>query len=202
VKPLRSKPLLVHLLALDRDSAALNIKQSLTYVGTESGKLTTLRLLLRSSPPLPLLIFVQSRERATELHQELLYDGLSVDVLHSEMTRKQREESVSRMRRGETWVMVCTEVMARGMDFGGIKGVLNYDFPQSVQSYVHRIGETRLEVSCLIRTNTILTGRTGRAGREGVAITYFTDDDAPYLKSLVDLFYRLSGYLQNFLPTG
>jgi len=61
--------------------------------------------------------------------------------------------------------MVCTEVMARGMDFGGLRGVLNYDFPQSVQSYIHRIG------------------RTGRAGREGDAITYFTDADAPYLKS-------------------
>ena len=110
------------------------------YVGTESGKLSTLRQLLASAPPLPLLVFVQSRERAAELHQELIYDGISVDVLHAEMTAKQREESIARMRRGETWVMVCTEVMARGMDFGGVRGVLNYDFPQSVQSYVHRIG--------------------------------------------------------------
>lgn len=66
-----------------------------------------------------------------------------MDVLHAEMTAKQREESVTRMRKGETWVMICTEVMARGMDFGGLRGVLNYDFPQSVQSYVHRIGASR-----------------------------------------------------------
>lgn len=63
------------------------------------------------------------------------------------MTAKQREESVKRMRKGETWVMVCTEVMARGMDFGGVRGVLNYDFPQSVQSYVHRIGGSSFHYS-------------------------------------------------------
>ena len=92
-------------------------------------------------------MFVQSRERAAELHQDLIYDGIAVDVLHAEMTAKQREESVSRMRQGLTWVMVCTEVMARGMDFGGLRGVLNYDFPQSVQSYIHRIGSFRFRIS-------------------------------------------------------
>ena len=56
------------------------------------------------------------------------------------MTKKEREDAVSRMRAGESWVMVCTEVMARGMDFKGVREVVNYDFPQSVQSYVHRIG--------------------------------------------------------------
>ncbi|KDQ11156.1 hypothetical protein BOTBODRAFT_35695 [Botryobasidium botryosum FD-172 SS1] len=152
-----------------KDAASVQIRQTLTYVGTEAGKLTTLRQLLASAPPLPLLVFVQSRERAAELHQELIYDGISVDVLHSDMTRKQRDDSVRRLRAGETWVMVCTEVMARGMDFGGIRGVLNYDFPQSVQSYIHRIG------------------RTGRAGRDGEAITYFTDADAPYLKSIANV---------------
>ena len=54
--------------------------------------------------------------------------------------------------------------MARGMDFKGVNLVINYDFPQSVQSYIHRIG------------------RTGRAGRSGEAVTYYTKDDAPYLK--------------------
>jgi len=123
-----------------RDAASLHISQTLTYVGSESGKLLTLRQLLANAPPLPLLIFVQEKERATELHQELIYDNLTVDMLHSGMTAKQREDSVSRFRMGETWVLVCTEVMARGMDFGGVKGVLNYDFPASVQSYIHRIG--------------------------------------------------------------
>jgi ATP-dependent RNA helicase DDX52/ROK1 len=83
------------------------------------------------------------------------------------MTQKEREDSIVRMRRGETWVMVTTEVMARGIDFKGVREVINYDFPTTIQSYIHRIG------------------RTGRAGREGKAVTMFTDDDAPYLKMYV-----------------
>ncbi|KAG8930402.1 RNA-dependent ATPase rok1 [Tulasnella sp. 417] len=152
-----------------KDSASLNVSQTLTYCGTEVGKLFALRQLLATSPPLPMLIFVQSKERAKQLYQELLYDNLTVDQLHSDMTSKQRLESVARMRRGETWVMVCTEVMARGMDFGGIKGVVNYDFPTTVQGYVHRIG------------------RTGRAGRTGVAKTYFTDADIPFLRPIAQM---------------
>ena len=64
--------------------------------------------------------------------------------------------------------------MARGIDFHGVNLVINYDFPQTVQSYIHRIG------------------RTGRAGKQGKAITYFTKDDAPYLKSVVNVM-RQSG---------
>jgi ATP-dependent RNA helicase DDX52/ROK1 len=56
------------------------------------------------------------------------------------MTKKEREDAIGRMRRGESWVMISTEVMARGMDFKGVMEVINYDFPQSVQSYIHRIG--------------------------------------------------------------
>ncbi|KAG8921593.1 RNA-dependent ATPase rok1 [Tulasnella sp. 418] len=152
-----------------KDSASLHVTQTLTYVGNETGKLHALNQLLANGPPLPLLIFVQSRERAIELHEELIYDDLTVDILHSGMTAKQRDESVTRMRNGETWIMVCTDVMARGMDFGGVKGVVNYDFPNSVQTYVHRIG------------------RTGRAGRSGQAFTYFTDADAPFVKAIANV---------------
>lgn len=117
-----------------------------------------------------MLVFVSSQPRATSLAEELVLNSVpNVDCLHAGMSRKEREEAVSRMRRGESWVMVSTEVMARGMDFKGVREVINYDFPQSVQSYVHRIG------------------RTGRAGREGKAITYFTDEDAPFLKTIANV---------------
>lgn len=59
--------------------------------------------------------------------------------------------------------------MARGIDFKGVNMVINYDFPQSIVSYIHRIG------------------RTGRAGKSGKAITYFTDDDAEFLRNLANL---------------
>ena len=105
----------------------------------------------------------------------------NVDCLHAGMTKKEREDAIGRMRRGESWVMISTEVMARGMDFKGVMEVINYDFPQSVQSYIHRIG-MRWSILCTLKLSSSL-GRTGRAGREGKAVTYFTNDDAPFLKS-------------------
>lgn len=123
-----------------RDSATSTVKQKLTFVGSESGKLLTLRQQLAAGFQPPVLVFVQSQERATELSEELLYDGRNVDVLHSGRTKKQRADAAERFQRGECHILVSTEVMARGMDFAGVRLVINYDFPQTVQSYIHRIG--------------------------------------------------------------
>ncbi|KAF7324351.1 DEAD-box ATP-dependent RNA helicase 57 [Mycena venus] len=153
-----------------KDTPLPLISQSLTYVADDPSKLPSLLTYLAQPYNPPVLIFTSSQPRATSLAQELVLNGVSnVDCLHAGMTKKEREDAVSRMRRGESWVMVSTEVMARGMDFKGIREVINYDFPTSVQSYVHRIG------------------RTGRAGREGKAVTYFTDDDAPFLKAIANV---------------
>ena len=127
-----------------RDTPLPLIAQSLTYVADDQSKLPTLLQYLSQPYNPPVLIFVSSQPRATSLAEELVISGVpNVDCLHAGMTKKEREDAVSRMRRGESWVMITTEVMARGMDFKGIREVINYDFPQSVQSYVHRIGKWR-----------------------------------------------------------
>ena len=66
------------------------------------------------------------------------------------MTEKERKDAISRMLKGESWIMVSTEVMARGMDFKGVREVINYDFPTSVQSYVHRIGQCSVAAMSII----------------------------------------------------
>lgn len=153
-----------------KDTPLPLIAQSLTYVADDPSKLPTILTYLNQPYNPPVLVFTSSQPRATSLAEELVLNGVpNVDCLHAGMSKKEREDAVSRMRRGESWIMVSTEVMARGMDFKGVREVINYDFPQSVQSYIHRIG------------------RTGRAGREGKAITYFTNDDAPYLKSIANV---------------
>ncbi len=93
-----------------------------------------------------------------QLHrfQELLYEGVNVDVIHADRPQGKRDEVVRNFRQGITWVLICTDLMGRGIDFKGVNLVINYDFPQSVISYIHRIG------------------RTGRAGKNGEALTYFT----------------------------
>lgn len=67
-------------------------------------------------------------------------------------------------REGHIWVLICTELMARGLDFKGVNLVINYDFPPSAISYIHRIG------------------RAGRAGRKGKAVTFFTKEDTVNLR--------------------
>ena len=158
-----------------KDSATATIDQRLEFTGSEDGKLHALRALIQAGGMQPpVLLFVQSIQRARELFHELVYDGLHVDVIHSERPKAQREAVIEAFRRGDIWLLICTELMARGIDFQGVNLVINYDFPQTVQSYIHRIG------------------RTGRAGKQGRAITYFTKDDAPYLKSVVNVM-RQSG---------
>lgn len=112
-----------------RDSAVSTVSQSLLYTANESGKLLALRqLIAQGSLPYPSLIFVQSIERADDLHKQLVLDveGLRVGVVHGGKSNAARDETVAAFREGRVWVLVVTEVMARGMDFGGVKVVVNY----------------------------------------------------------------------------
>lgn len=152
-----------------QNSAADLVKQELLFVGQEAGKLLAIRNLIQRGFTPPVLVFVQSVERAKELFHELIYDGLNVDVIHSERTQAQRDNVVKSFRAGKIWVLICTDLMGRGIDFKGVNLVINYDFPQSAVSYIHRIG------------------RTGRAGRVGQAITFFTEDDAVNLRSIANV---------------
>lgn len=179
-----AKPLIRLVVGL-KDTAVPNITHKLTYTATEPGKLLALRQLLHpasgadSGPPLrpPFLVFTQTIDRATALHDELKYDipieagGSSrIAVLHSSLPDTIRSEIMRRFRLGEVWVLITTDVLARGVDFAGVNGVVNYDVPSSAAAYVHR------------------AGRTGRAGREGgVAVTLYTKEDIPYVKSVANV---------------
>lgn len=76
---------------------------------------------------------------------------------------------MQKFRLGEIWVLICTDLMSRGIDFKTVNAVLNFDFPTSLTAYIHRVG------------------RCGRAGRAGTATTYFTDADLPYVKTIANL---------------
>jgi ATP-dependent RNA helicase DDX52/ROK1 len=152
-----------------RNAATDTIKQELLFTGTEAGKMIALRQLVQKGIKPPVLIFVQSIERAKELFHELIFDGINVEVIHSDRTKAQRDNIIDQFRLGKIWVLIATELMARGLDFKGVNLVINYDFPQSVASYIHRIG------------------RTGRAGRQGEAVTYYTQEDLQYMKGVVNV---------------
>jgi ATP-dependent RNA helicase DDX52/ROK1 len=127
-----------------RDTPLPHIIQSLVYVSQQESKLPTLLQYLTSpvgyTPPI--IVFTSTQARASSLLSELLIAGVkNAEALHAGMTRHEREQCVKRMLQGEIWVLVTTDVLARGMDFGGVQGVINFDWPESVQSYIHRIGK-------------------------------------------------------------
>ncbi|KAL9600937.1 MAG: hypothetical protein Q9219_002872 [cf. Caloplaca sp. 3 TL-2023] len=169
-----------------KDSAIPNISHRLVYAATERGKLMALRQLINPTgnsasevAPLqpPFLVFTQTIQRAVALHSELLYDvpveagGSSrIALLHSDLTDKIRSTIISGFRKGDIWILITTDLLARGVDFRGVNGVVNYDIPSTSGTYVHRVGRT---------------GRQGRAG--GIAVTLYTKEDIKYVKNVANV---------------
>ncbi|KAG5470453.1 hypothetical protein LSCM1_01697 [Leishmania martiniquensis] len=149
----------VRIIVHGRRSANTHVKQRLIFCGNELGKVVAMRNLVREGITPPVLVFVQSVERSKELYEEIRAEGLHMAIMHAKMTVEQREETVLQFRLGKIWVLVTTELLARGIDFKNVGTVINFDFPATVDSYIHRVG------------------RTGRAGKEGTAITFFTEED-------------------------
>lgn len=171
----------------NKQAAAQTVEQKLVYAGNEEGKLVAIRQMAREGQLVaPVIIFLQSIDRAKALFKELVFDGINVDQIHGAMTAAKRASVIDRFRNGEVWVLICTDVLARGIDFRGINLVINYDVPQSAQSYVHRIG------------------RTGRAGRLGKAVTFFTKEDATNVKVVVNVMKQsgqeVPDWLNNLAP--
>lgn len=153
-----------------KEAASANIEQKLVFTGSEDGKLVAIRQMIQQGEfKPPIIIFLQSITRAKALFHELLYDKLNVDVIHAERTPKQRDEVIKRFKNGDIWVLITTDVLARGVDFKGVNLVINYDVPQSAQAYVHRIG------------------RTGRGTNVGRAVTFFTKEDSLAVRPIVNV---------------
>ncbi|XP_059618720.1 LOW QUALITY PROTEIN: DEAD box protein 52 homolog [Phlebotomus argentipes] len=164
-----------------RNSATDSVEQKLLFVGSEAGKLLAVRDLVKEGLQPPVLVFVQSKERAQQLLSELLYDGINVDAIHADRSQNERDAVVRGFREGKIWVLICTELMSRGIDFKGVNLVINYDFPPSSISYVHRIG------------------RAGRAGRRGQAVTFFTADDVVNLRSIAQIIRNSGGTVPEYM---
>ncbi|GEQ66715.1 hypothetical protein JCM33374_g378 [Metschnikowia sp. JCM 33374] len=160
----------VRIIVGHKEAASSTIDQKLVFTGSEEGKLVAIRQMIQQGEfKPPIIIFLQSITRAKALFHELLYDKLNVDVIHAERTPKQRDEVIKRFKNGDIWVLITTDVLARGVDFKGVNLVINYDVPQTAQAYVHRIG------------------RTGRGGKAGKAVTFFTKEDNLAVKPIINV---------------
>lgn len=153
------------------------------------GKLMALRQLIhQGSLTPPVLIFVGSATRAERLFSDLikwsaaaLNRPLPIDYLHAGRSQSERSSVLEAFRSGKIWFLITTDVLARGLDFPPLSAVINYDFPDSTASYIHRIG------------------RTGRAGRSGTSYTFYTTDDLPDLRIVVNVMRESGIEVQQWL---
>lgn len=145
---------------------AKSIKQKFVYCTNEDGKLIGIRNVFKDKIEFPMLIFVEGIQKLKAIYEAVQYEIPKISLLHSKMSKKEREEQITKFRLGETWILICSDLLARGVDFKNVKTVVNYDCPYRPVNYIHRIG------------------RTGRAGKVGKAITFVIDDDVSKLRHI------------------
>ena len=130
-----------------------NIEQRLHFADDMGHKNRLLDHLLRDAEMNQAIVFTATKRAADDLASNLNEAGFSVAALHGDMKQGARTRTLQMLRRGGLKVLVATDVAARGIDVQGISHVINYDLPRAAEDYVHRIG------------------RTGRAGKNGIAIS-------------------------------
>ncbi len=130
-----------------------NIEQRLHFADDMGHKNRLLDHLLRDEGMNQAIVFTATKRAADDLASNLNDKGFSVAALHGDMKQGARTRTLQDLRRGSLQVLVATDVAARGIDVQGISHVINYDLPRAAEDYVHRIG------------------RTGRAGKNGIAIS-------------------------------
>jgi ATP-dependent RNA helicase DeaD len=134
------------------EEAPAKVRQ-LVYVVRRTDKLAALGRILDVEDPAAALVFARTRGEVDDLAEALSGRGHDAAALHGGLSQEQRDRVMGRFRDGVLDVLVATDVAARGLDIEHVSHVVNFDVPSSADAYVHRIG------------------RTGRAGREGMAIT-------------------------------
>jgi superfamily II DNA/RNA helicase len=113
-----------------------------------------------------ILVFVKTKHGADKIVKRLKYDGHSADAIHGNLRQSKRDRVIAGFRNGKSRILIATDVAARGLDIPLIQHVINYDLPQVPEDYIHRIG------------------RTGRAGKEGSALTFLTPNDRSMWNSI------------------
>lgn len=146
-----------------KDPVHLQVKaDSLTVSGIEqyyvdlpkTSKIKAVEVLLEARHPKRALVFCNTKRQVDIVQTQLFKKGLKVDCLHGDMSQKVRTGVMAKFKKGDLSLLIATDVAARGIDVKDVEMVINYDIPNDMDFYVHRIG------------------RTARAGKTGIAITF------------------------------
>lgn len=159
----------------DRDDLRANVRISQTIeVMDQYAKESRLLALLKqhqsgSQRDDKILVFCLYKKETTQVEKTLRLRGLRVAAIHGDLSQAQRTQALAQFKDGECPLLIATDVAARGLDIPKVKLVINVTFPLTIEDYVHRIG------------------RTGRAGADGMAYTFFTERDKSLTGELVNV---------------
>jgi ATP-dependent RNA helicase RhlE len=142
--------------------AAETVDQAVHFV-QNNGKLPLLKDLLACSSITKAIVFTRTKHRADKIARKLDQASIPAAAMHSNKSQNQRQRTLGQLRSGKLRVLVASDIASRGIDVSDISHVFNYDMPNEAETYVHRIG------------------RTGRAGMEGKAVSFCSDDERPLL---------------------
>ena len=166
------EPVLVHI-ARERVAPGETPRvREVAFVVQRRHKVATLARVLDMEAPTSAIVFCRTRTEVDELTETLGARGYRAEALHGGLSQEQRDRVMRRFRDGASELLVATDVAARGLDIEHVSHVVNFDVPSSPDAYIHRIG------------------RTGRAGREGVAITLAEAREHRLLRNIEQLTKR------------
>jgi ATP-dependent RNA helicase RhlE len=152
-------------IAVGTDAPAKTIAHALYPVPQHRKTALTLTLLEQLDTN-SVLIFTRTKHRANRVAQQIEREGYAVAALHSNKSQSARQQALDGFRSGKVRVLVATDIAARGLDIATISHVINYDIPETADTYIHRIG------------------RTGRAERTGDAVTLVTGEDTATIRDI------------------
>ena len=159
-------------------AANLDVIQEVEYVKQEA-KIIYLLECLQKTPP-PVLIFCENKADVDDIHEYLLLKGVEAVAIHGGKAQEERDFGIAEFKAERKDVLVATDVAGKGLDFPNIQHVVNYDMPEEIENYVHRIG------------------RTGRGGKTGIATTFINKDQSESI--LLDLKHLLKEAKQRIPP--
>ena len=150
---------------------ARNIVQEFIYCSNEEGKITELKNIFHKQIDFPILVFIDGVNKIKYIYKKIKYECPNIECMFSKINKKEREEQINKFRIGDIFVLLCSDLLSRGIDFKNVKTIINYDCPYRITNYIHRIG------------------RTGRAGKKGTAITFLEEKDKDnlfYISKLIN----------------
>lgn len=159
-------------------AANLDVIQEVEYVKQEA-KIVYLLECLQKTPP-PVLIFCENKADVDDIHEYLLLKGVEAVAIHGGKAQEERDFGIKEFKEHRKDVLVATDVAGKGLDFANVQHVINYDMPEEIENYVHRIG------------------RTGRGGKTGIATTFINKDQSESI--LLDLKHLLKEAKQRIPP--